>query len=111
MQLTSLANIAVFGGMEFSTFRLKRNVSEAELCTAVEQMVEGLYRDEEGFLGHALLRGADRTYVDVVFASSAARATELCTKWGTGPFAPACLSYLEKIEEDSIKLSFFQRVK
>ena len=74
-------------------------------------MVEGLYSTEDGFLGHAVLRGTNDTYVDVVFATSQSRATELCAKWGTGPFAPVCLSYLEKTEEGSANLAFFQRVK
>ena len=111
MKLKALSDIAAFGGMEFSTFRLKQGVSESELFAAVDKMVAGLYSAEEGFLGHAVLKGEDDSYVDVVFATSRSRAAELCAKWGTGPFAPACLSYLEKIEESSIKLSFFQRVK
>jgi hypothetical protein len=111
MKLKSLPDISTFGGMEFSTFKLKRDISEAELFTAVDKMIEGLYSTEEGFLGHAVLKGADGTYVDVVFATSQSRAAELCAKWGTGPFAPACLPYLEKIEDGSANLAFFQRVK
>ncbi len=111
MNIKSLAGISEFGGMEFSAFRLKLGISEADLFAAVDRMVEGLYADEEGFLGHAVLKGADDGYVDVVFATSQTRAAELCAKWDTGPFAPACLSYLEKIEEGSAKLAFFQRVK
>ena len=49
--------------------------------------------------------------MDVLFANSAARASDLCAKWGSGPFAEACLSYLEKIEEGSARLAFFQRIK
>ncbi|WP_332777840.1 hypothetical protein [Polaromonas sp.] len=111
MKLKSLSDIPAFGGMEFSTFKLKHGVSESELFAAVDKMVEGLYSTEEGFLGHTLLKGMDDTYVDVVFATSQSRAAELCAKWGAGPFAPACLSYLEKIEEGSAKLAFFQRIK
>lgn len=111
MKLKSLSDIPTFGGMEFTTFRLKPGVSESDLFFAVDKMVEGLYSDEEGFLGHALLKGVDDIYVDVVFATSHSRAAELCAKWGTGPFAPACLSYLEKIVEGSAKLAFFERVK
>lgn len=111
MQFKSLSGIPAFGGMEFSRFKLKSDVSETELFTSVDKMVEGLYITEEGFLGHALLKGADGIYVDVIFADSQSRAAELCAKWGTGPFAPACLPYLEKIEEGSVNLEFFQRVK
>lgn len=110
MKLMALPDISAFEGIEFSTFKLKPGVSEAELVQAVDQMVEGLYSNEAGFLGHALLRGADGIYVDVVFADSQNRAAELCAKWGTGPFAPDCLPYLEKIEESSVNLKFFQRI-
>lgn len=111
MTFESLSHIPTFGGMEFSTFKLKRGVSETALFAAVDKMVEGLYATEAEFLGHAVLKGADGTYVDVVFATNQTRAAELCAKWGSGPFAAACLPYLEKIEEDSISLAFFQRVK
>ncbi|MDP2817391.1 MAG: hypothetical protein Q8O29_03755 [Polaromonas sp.] len=110
MKLKSLSNIPAVGGMEISTFKLKEGVSEAELFTAVEQMVKGLYETEDGFLGHVVLKGADGTYVDVVFATSQQRAAELCAKWGTGPFASACVPYLEKIQEGSVNLAFFERV-
>jgi hypothetical protein len=110
MKLKALSSIPAFGGMEFSTFKLKHGVSEYDLVAAVNQMVEGLYLGDKEFLGHALLKGADDLYVDVVFATNQLQAERLCAKWGTGPFAPACLSYLEKIEEDSVRLAFFQRV-
>ena len=65
MKLKLLSDTPAFGGMEFSTFKLKHGVSEAELFTAVDKMVEGLYSGEVGFLGHAVLEGADGIYVDV----------------------------------------------
>ncbi|MNU86506.1 hypothetical protein D3C71_762700 [compost metagenome] len=111
MKLKTLADIPKFSGMEFSAFKLTAGVSEVDLFAAVDEMVEGLYATEEGFLGHALLKDADGGYVDVVFATSQTRAAELCAKWGAGPFASACLSYLEKIEPGSVKLAFFQPVK
>ena len=103
MEPKALPDISTFSGIEFSVFKLKQGVPEPALLAAVEQMVEGLYAGEEGFLGHAILKGADDIYVDVLFANSA--------KWGSGPFAEACLSYLEKIEEGSARLAFFQRIK
>lgn len=111
MQPAPLHDIPAFGGMEFSTFRLRQGVTEAALLAAVGEMVDGLYAGEEGFLGHAVLKGADGVYVDVLFATSQARASELCAKWGTGPYAPACLRYLEAIEPGSAGLAFFQRIK
>lgn len=100
-----------WGGMEFSTFRLRVGVSEAQLRQSVDEMVAGLYAGEPGFLGHALLRGADGIYVDVVFADTMDRARALCAKWGTGPFAPSCMAYLESISPDSANLAFFERVQ
>jgi len=43
MELKVLSDIPAFGGMEFSTFRLKPGISETKLFEAVDQMVEGLY--------------------------------------------------------------------
>lgn len=78
---------------------------------AVDEMVAGLYAAEPGFLGHALLRGADGVYVDVVFADTMERAIALCAKWGTGPFAPSCVAYLDAIAPGSAELAFFDRVQ
>ncbi len=113
MEFKSLSEILAFGGMEFSTFKLQPPTWRYRVCAVCgrDDMVQGLYATEVGFLGHAVLKGADGCYADVVFASSQARAAELCAKWGSGPFAPACLSYLEKIEEGSVELAFFQRIK
>ena len=111
MKLNSLSRIPTFGGIEFSTFKLKHGVSETDLFAAADQMVDGLYAVEEDFLGHAVLKGADGQYVDVVFATTQLRAAELCAKWGAGPFASACLPYLEKLEEGSTSLAFFERIK
>ncbi len=104
------SSLQPWGGMEFSTFRLQPGVTEAQLRVAVDEMVAGLYADEPGFLGHALLRGADGVYVDVVFADSMERARALCAKWGSGPFAPACMAYLAAICPGSANLGFFERL-
>ena len=111
MSLSNLEKITSFGGLEFSTFKLKEGTSEDELFKAVDEMVKGLYSEDPDFLGHALLKGENGIYVDVVFATSQSKAAELCSKWGTGPFAHECISYLEKIQEGSASLEFFQRIK
>ncbi len=111
MTISSLPGITDFAGMEFAPFKLKQGIAEEALFAAVEQMVNGLYEGDPRFLGHAVLKGEGGSYVDVVFATSAQGARELCGKWGTGPFATQCLAYLEKIEEDSSSIGFYQRVR
>lgn len=108
MPLLALSNISNYSGMEFSTFKLKSGVSEEELFKAADDAVIGLMAKEEGFLGHAILRGSDNTYVDVLSATSQERAAQICAKWVGNSF---CQSYLEKIEEGSVNLAFYQRVK
>lgn len=108
MKLLALKNIPNFSGMEFSTFRLKNGVSEDDLFKAADDAVKGLMTKEDGFLGHAILRGENKTYVDVLFATSQERASQICAKWTGNLF---CQSYLEKIEESSVNLAFYQRVK
>lgn len=99
-----------FGGLEFASFKLKEGVSEEELFRAVDQMVEGLYKDEECFLGHCLLKDKD-VYVEVVFAKDKESATYLCGKWGQGPFAKECLSYIDKMDMSSTHIAFYERIK
>ena len=108
MQPVALNNIGGFLGMEFSTFKLKKGVSETELFKAEDDAVNGLMSKEEGFLGHTILRGENGVYVDVLFATSQERAAQICAKWVGNPF---CSAYLEKIQEDSVNLVFFQRIK
>jgi hypothetical protein len=108
MQLVMLNNISGFVGMEFSTFKLKEGVSETELFKAADEAVNGFMSKEEGFLGHSILRGEHGVYVDVLFAASKQQAVQICAKWVNNPF---CSAYLEKIQEDSVNLSFFERIK
>jgi len=108
MKLLALNNIPNFSGMEFSTFRIKNGVSEHELFKAADDAVKGFMSKEDGFLGHVVLRGEDKTYVDVLFATSQERVSQICAKWIGNPF---CQSYLEKIEDGSVNLAFYQRVK
>lgn len=104
-------NIQDFGGMEFATFKLKDGVTETSLFEAIDEMVNGLYKDEACFLGHCLLKGKDNTYVEVVFATSQEDAAYLCGKWGQGPFAEACISYMDKIDPETANIAFYQRIK
>ncbi len=98
------------GGMEFSLFRLAPGADEAALQAAATQMAQGLYAGEPGFIEHMVLRNGAGLHADVVLASDADRARDLCGKWGQGPFDPACEPYLALIDPASVQLDFWQRV-
>ncbi len=96
-----------FGGLEFSTFRLKPGVSEGELRVAAGRARDGLMAKQPGFLGHAVLRGNDGVYVDMLWADTQARASEICGLWVGHP---DCTNYLALIESGSESLAFFERM-
>lgn len=96
-----------FKGLEFGTFRLKTGALEADMLAAAKIMEEEFLNQEEGFLGHAVFRGKDDTYVDLVFAVSQVRAEELCGKWMQNPYA---LKYLQFVEPTSTDISFWSRL-
>ena len=99
-----------FGGMEFSLFRLREGAEESALIPAVRRMVDGLYQNEPGYLGHYVVGDGAGLYADVMLTQTVAQARALCGKWGTGPFAQPCLPYLEKIDPESIDLKFWSRI-
>lgn len=120
---------APFGGLEFSTFRLRHGVSEAELLAAAKRAREGLMARQPGFLGHAVLRqeqeveagsgsqgqghgygesaGAGPLWVDLLWAETRQRAQEICALWVGHP---DCADYLALIEPGSARLGFYTRL-
>jgi len=106
--LSNIASINSFVGMEFCTFRLKEGASEAKMLEAAKNMEQEFLSKEQGFLGHGVLKGKDRTYVDLAFATSQQKAEAICGKWMENEFA---LKYLEFIDSESVDLSFWQRIK
>ncbi len=108
MHLKSLNNIAGFSGLEFGTFRLKKDVSEHELLKASKMLDQEFLCQEDGFLGHAILKGEDGLYVDLAFATTQEKAEQICAKWMSNEFA---LKYLECLDPESVKLSFWTRIK
>jgi hypothetical protein len=97
-----------FKGLEFGTFRLKAGASEADMLTAAKNMEDEFLNKEEGFLGHAILKGNDGTYVDMAFAISQAKAEEICGKWMQDPHA---LAFLEFIDHTSTNIGFWTRLQ
>jgi heme-degrading monooxygenase HmoA len=104
-----------WGGLEFSHFRLRAGVTEAELQSAAREMAHGLYEGRSGFVEHAILQNGQGGYVDLVIADSAARAEALCQSWSSGHepsgYAKACQRYLSLIEPDSVQMGFWDRVQ
>lgn len=97
-----------FKGLEFGTFRLKAGTVEKDMLAAAKEMEDEFLNKEEGFLGHAILKGNDGTYVDIAFATSQAKAEELCGKWMQNPHA---LKFLEFIDHASTNMGFWTRLQ
>ncbi|NLR76278.1 hypothetical protein [Leeia aquatica] len=92
-----------FAGVEWSRFRLRPGVTEAQLMSAAQKVVDGLLRHQPGFQGHAVLRDGEGGYIDLLLADSEARAQALCGMWVSHP---ACADYLALLEPDSVQLGF-----
>ena len=106
--MTNLTNIGNFSGMEFATFKLKEGVSEETMLQMIKDVDTKFLQNEEGFLGHTTLKGADGIYADVAFATTQERVQEICNKWMENEFA---LKYIELIDETSVDMSFWNRIK
>ena len=96
-----------FGGLEFAHFQLRPGVSEAALRQASLAVEQHLLQHQPGFVGHALLRGDDDSYVDLVLADSHERAVALCQLW---PDDPHGAHFLSLIAPGSALLAFYRRI-
>jgi hypothetical protein len=105
------AALAEVGGIEFSPFKPLPGASDASIASAAVRMADALYADEPGFVAHWVVKSDSGQYADVVLASSATRATELCGKWGPPPHEPSCRDYLAAIDPTSVQLGFYERVR
>lgn len=99
--------VAVFGGMEFASFRLKPGVSETALRTAAAAVEQHLLQHQPGFISHALLRGDDDVYIDMVLADSREHAIAICEKWPDNAHGS---HFLSLIAPGSAQLDFYQRL-
>jgi len=106
--LNKFSKISSFIGMEFCTFKLKKDACEAEMLEAAKRMEQEFLSQEQGFLGHGVLKGNDGVYVDLAFATSKDKAELICQKWMDNEFA---LKYLDFIDSESVDLSFWERIK
>ncbi|PHR69079.1 MAG: hypothetical protein COA66_15450 [Arcobacter sp.] len=106
--MTNLTNIGNFAGMEFARFKLKEGVSEETMLEIIKEVDANFLQKEEGFLGHVALKGSNGIYADVVFATSQEKAQKICGKWMDNAFA---LKYIELIDEESVDMTFWNRIK
>ncbi|NQY93014.1 MAG: hypothetical protein HRT43_02505 [Campylobacteraceae bacterium] len=106
--MTNLQNIGQFAGIEFATFKLKDGVSEEKMLEIIKKVDEQFLQKEEGFLGHTTLKGENGVYADVAFATTKEKAQEICGKWMENEMA---LQYVELIDEPSVNMSFWSRIK
>ncbi|MDR0780651.1 MAG: hypothetical protein LBF16_08150 [Pseudomonadales bacterium] len=97
-----------FKGLEFGTFRMKAGLSESDMRAAAKTMEVEFLNKEEGFLGHAILKGNDGTYADLAFATSKAKAEEICGKWMQNQYALAFLAFIDPV---STNMSFWSRLE
>ncbi len=104
MSLQLLSSVSSFLGMEFALFKLKDGASEAEMLKAAEAADKNFLSKQDGFLGHAVLKGKDGLYVDLSFATTKEKVEEICGKWMTNEFT---LKYLEFIQPESVDMSFW----
>ncbi|WP_428025319.1 hypothetical protein [Arcobacter sp.] len=106
--MTQLEKISNFVGMEFATFKLKEGVSEEKMLQIINEVDKNFLQKEEGFLGHCTLKGDSGLYADVAFATTQEKAQEICSKWLENEFA---LKYIELIDESSVNMTFWNRIK
>jgi len=108
IKMTDLQNIGTFKGMEFATFKLKNGVSEEKMLEIIKKVDEQFLQNEEGFLGHTTLTSENGIYADVAFATTQEKAQEICGKWMENEMA---LQYVDLIDEPSVNMSFWSRIK
>jgi hypothetical protein len=97
-----------FSGLEFGVFRLKAGAVETDMLAAAQVMEDEFLAKEDGFLGHAILKGDDGAYVDLAFAESRAKAEAICGKWLQNRHA---LAFLAFIDPASTQMSFWTRLR
>ena len=95
-------------GVESGTFKLKAGVSEAQLREVAQEVEQGFLCDEPGFIAHLVLKETDDQYADITLAETPQQVEAICNKWLENPLAQR---YLALVDPDSVKLSFWTRIK
>src|SRR5262245_22966427 len=81
--------------LEWAPFRLRAGADEAALLHASERLQREFLTHQEGFLRRELIKGAERSYVDLVWWESFAVSQAAMKKAAS---SPACKSYFALME-------------
>lgn len=84
-------------GVELGRFRLKAGASEQAMRDAYAAMVSKHLSHQAGWHTQHLIKLADETFVDLVFAASQPRAIEICASWRGNAECDAFLSFIEPV--------------
>ena len=80
---------------------------EDDMLAAARRMEAEFLFKQEGFLGHAILKGQGDLYVDLAFADSQQRAEQICGLWTQDPHA---LAFLEYVDPTFTGMGFYTRL-
>ncbi|WP_102794916.1 hypothetical protein [Bowmanella denitrificans] len=100
-------DINQFTGLEWGRFKLKNGVTEAQLLACHARVTREFMSQQQGILGHYLLKGPDGQYVDLALADSQDRAEQVCAMWMDNA---ATLALVEQLDPASVDISFWQRL-
>jgi hypothetical protein len=84
--------------LEWAPFRIKANVSEAQLLKASEHLQAGFVSKQDGFMERRLMRAPDGSYVDLVLWTSAEAADRAMANAAK---SDSCGLYFSLMETDS----------
>jgi len=83
--------------LEWAPFRLKAGVDEATLLAASEQLQRDFLAGQDGFVRRELIKGAEGSYVDLVWWDSFAASQAAMRK---AAVSPACKRYVALMDCD-----------
>lgn len=84
-------------GVEIGRFRLRQGVAEEAMRAAYDKMVADHLSRQPGWLGQRLIRLQDDSFIDAAFATTQARAQDICNAWAGSADCDAFLSMVEPV--------------
>ncbi|MEH0076107.1 hypothetical protein V6L76_16990 [Pannonibacter sp. Pt2] len=84
-------------GVEIGRFRLRQGVTEETMRAAYDKMIADHLSRQPGWLGQRLIRLQDGSFIDAAFATTQARAQDICNAWAGNAHCDAFLSLVEPV--------------
>ena len=84
-------------GVEIGRFRLRQGVTEEAMRAAYDKMIADHLSLQPGWLGQRLIRLQDGSFIDAAFATTQARAQDICNSWAGNASCDAFLSMVEPV--------------